>query len=150
MKKITVIVAAVFSLFAIGCKKDKAAVNLDDYTGDWGTFSLEAAGEQQPVVASVISIEKKSDTVLSVNGNSGVNSFFGDFVLSGGTVKASDNMGSTKMAGSPEAMEFEDKFLVCVSSADNIAVVKDEEKTVLEITNSVNGLKLTLVKNLLK
>ncbi len=50
------------------------------------------------------------------NGFSGVNRFFGEFRTAGDNI-VFDRMGSTKMAGPPEAMKFEDKFIRALGRA---------------------------------
>ena len=53
----------------------------------------------------------------TVNGFSGVNRFFGEFRIAGDNI-VFDRMGSTKMAGHPEAMKFEDRFINALSRAN--------------------------------
>ena len=53
----------------------------------------------------------------TMNGFSGVNRFFGEFRTASDMI-AFANMGSTKMAGHPEAMKFEDKFIKILSKTN--------------------------------
>lgn len=53
----------------------------------------------------------------TVNGFSGVNRFFGEFRTSGDMI-AFARMGATKMAGPPDAMKFEDRFLKILSQTN--------------------------------
>lgn len=53
----------------------------------------------------------------TINGFSGVNRFFGEFRTAGDNI-IFDRMGMTKMAGAPEAMSFEDKFIKALTQTD--------------------------------
>lgn len=58
----------------------------------------------------------------SFNGFSGVNRFFGQYKLDGSRISFS-GMGSTRMAGPPDAMRFEDKFMKSFSQADRCTFI---------------------------
>lgn len=128
-KSLAILPLLALSLF--GCNTKSA----EDIVGDWNIKSFEKDGVQQQIAVSDISFEKKSGSSFDVKGNSGVNSFFGTVSVKNGTFKASENMGSTKMAGSPEAMAFEDDFLACLTGADAVEITEVDGKKVLKITD---------------
>lgn len=144
MKKSMMIFAAVAALFAAGCKKADGAI--DSYCGSWETISLNKAGVEQAIAISQIEIEKKSSTKVQFNGNSGVNSFFGEAEVKDGKLSVSDKMGSTKMAGEPAAMEFEDLFLECLAGADKVEAAQNGEAIILKICNTKAESVLTFRK----
>jgi heat shock protein HslJ len=55
-------------------------------------------------------------------GFSGVNRFFGNYKLAGDKISF-DKMGSTRMAGPPAAMKFEDKFMQAFNKADRCTFI---------------------------
>lgn len=58
----------------------------------------------------------------TVNGFAGVNRFFGKYKINGNNIRF-EQMGATKMAGSPAAMRFEDKFLQALAKADRCTLI---------------------------
>ncbi|MBQ0052195.1 MAG: META domain-containing protein [Treponema sp.] len=148
MKKAFILITALASIFTFGCKRAEktevsaTTVNTADLAGTWKIQSLEKAGVQQQIALSDITFEAKSEEVYSVSGNSGVNQFFGDVTVKNGKLTAGDNMASTKMAGAPEAMEFEDNFLACLIKADAVEVAGNT----LKISSTEAASVLTFVK----
>ena len=97
MNKIFIVLQSVIVLFMCSCISPDERLPLvgrtykfSDSKGYYGTISFN-----------------KDNTV---NGFSGVNRFFGKYKVAGDNIIFSQ-MGSTKMAGHPEAMKFEDKFI---------------------------------------
>ncbi len=58
----------------------------------------------------------------NVNGNSGVNRFFGQYKTAGDQI-IFYQMGSTKMAGAPDAMKFEDNFMGKLGKVNRFFIV---------------------------
>lgn len=106
-----------------------------DLSGKWIIYSFEVNGEKQQLVVSDITFEKQSDNSYSVNGYSGVNSYFGDVTISGTKIKPGTNFGSTKMAGDPASMTFEDNFLKCLTGATSAKLTNEDDTEFLEIKN---------------
>lgn len=150
MKKLLILVTALFSIFTFGCKRVEkntaSSFSPDEFSGIWKTLSLEKEGIQQQIAESEISFEVKDSQTLSVNGNSGVNTFFGDVIIKDGKVTVSDKMASTKMAGSPEAMEFEDLFLSCLTGADDFEIFEKDNESILKISNQKTATSISFVK----
>lgn len=128
------------ALMFTGCAKSQ------DISGQWTIESLEKDGVYQAICFSDINIEKASGNSFNVSGNSGINAFNGKVTLKGNTFKADDKMASTKMAGAPEEMEFEDTFLMCLTGADKAELVDADGYTQLIITNTAKNLVLTFHK----
>lgn len=133
MKKIALIVAALAGIIFMGCKEESMKIK-----GEWKTTGLEINGVAQEICVSDISIKSKGFRTVAVNGNSGVNTYFGSAVVKGKNFKVKDNLASTKMAGDPRAMEFEDCFIATLVAADTWEL----ENNNLTIKNSETGNKI--------
>ncbi len=138
MKKLFLLLGCVF-MFA-GCK------NSASVEGNWETRSLEINGTAQEICISEISFEKSTNGVYSINGNSGVNNFFGSVKINDADISVQDNMGSTKMAGEPKAMQFEDNFLQTLIEAASFRVFNESGSEFLEIKNKDGSRKIVFVK----
>ena len=104
MKTLLVAFFCLISLLFAGCAVPEMAVPL---VGKTYKFS-DSKGHY-----AVITFNKDN----TLNGFSGVNRFFGKFRTSSDMIVFSQ-MGSTKMAGHPEAMKFEDKFTGILSKTN--------------------------------
>ena len=80
----------------------------------------ERSFELNDIFGHKASITFKEDGTL--HGFSGVNRFFGNYKLEGSKISFS-GMGSTRMAGAPDAMRFEDKFMKALSQADRCSLL---------------------------
>lgn len=118
----------------------------NDFSGKWEIYSFEINGIQQQLAVSGINFEKQSETTYSVNGNAGINSFFGDVTITGTKINAGDKFGSTKMAGDPAVMEFEDNFLKCLTGASSAKIKSEGNAEFLVISNSKDKSILTFIK----
>lgn len=124
-----------------GCKTDTK-----DFEGSWTIYGFSINGTAQQIAVSEITFEQQTANQFSVTGNSGVNAFFGDVTINGSKIKPSQNFGSTKMAGSPEAMEYEDNFLKCLLGASKAKIRTEGGFEFLEITNSKDKSTLTFIR----
>lgn len=136
--------ALILGIIFMGCHRVMENSDLSELSGKWETTRLSKNSIIQQLVISGINFETKNGTTFAINGNSGVNSFFGDVIVKGKSFSAGDNIGSTKMAGPATAMEFEDDFLQCITGAEKIQIEDDGKKLV--ITNSKKDLELTFKK----
>ncbi len=118
-----------------------------DFTGNWKIYGFTINDIPQELVISEISFEKQSDINYSVNGNSGVNAFFGEVTIKGSKICSKPNFGSTKMAGSPAEMEFEDNFLKCLLGASNARITTKNGADILTITNTNDNSVLSFIRN---
>ena len=108
MKKLFLILTAA-ALSFVGCKSvsssaEGSSTSAVSIEGEWQTSKLEIGGVEQELCPSEMSIAKKDGDLYSINGDSGVNRFFGDVKVSGSSFKVQDNIGSTRMAGDPVSM----------------------------------------------
>jgi len=141
MKK-SLLLVSIAALALAGCKK----VPVADVTGDWNTTGFTVKGVAQPVTESDISFTKSGSNTFTVSGNSGVNFFNGTVDIANEKFSSSENMASTKMAGSPEAEDFENKFLQTLCDADSIEVSEADGVKVLKITDNDTASVLTFTK----
>lgn len=117
-----------------------------DLSGGWDIYSFEINGTKQQLVVSDITFEKNSETSYSVNGYSGVNSYFGDVTVSGTKITTGGNFGSTKMAGDPASMTYEDNFLKCLTGATTAKLTNENGTDFLEITNAKDNSVLVFIR----
>lgn len=120
MKKFFAMLMAAPMFFA--CTSSKVSVNAGDaLLGDWqvvSAYGVNAAGaEKQPM----ISFQDSGKVV----GNAGVNSFFGSYSLKGDTALSFENMGMTRMMGSPASMEVENAVKKALNASASIKVEGD-------------------------
>lgn len=125
MKRSLLILAALSVIAFAGCKTTKVQVPggkaVTRMTGEWLIQSLTGFdSESLPKAYMNNSLVDDIDAgkVLSVTGFSGVNQFFGSVKVSEG-FPMGESMGSTRMMGSPEDMEFEDTLIHLLATAEN-------------------------------
>jgi heat shock protein HslJ len=109
MKKIILVLLCLATIFITGCVSQEPELPLAGKTYKF----KNAKG-----LSATITFNKDK----TINGFSGVNRFFGEFRAAGDRIIFA-RMGSTKMAGSPEAMKFEDKFIKALSKADRFCEI---------------------------
>lgn len=103
--------------FFLSCKDE-------NISGMWKIHSLQKNGISQEICDIDIQIEQNQN-VISVAGNSGVNNFSGEFIVNNDGSISVQNLASTKMMGSPAAMEFENLFMELLNGLSS-AKIKDE------------------------
>ncbi len=141
MKKNLLFGLLMSGLVFAGCKESEA----NRVIGNWKVQEFEKDGSKIPIEESGISFEQESENVFKVNGNSGINTFFGNVEIKNKGIVVDDKMASTKMAGSPEAMEYEDNFLLCLTGADGIELDESDGKKVLKLSSSKNNMTIHFV-----
>lgn len=147
MKKFMIItILAAFSTIFFGCHSTGDRELIDDLTGRWEIHNFEINGVMQQLAFSDISLKQKTAGTFEANGNSGVNTFFGDIVFKNGKIFVSDRLASTKMAGSPEAMEFEDNFMACLTASDKFEIETKANAKILKIQSSSKKSVLYFIK----
>jgi len=123
MKKSLFILAAVTVLAFTGCRSTKnpapvqESTSITRFCGEWKVTEFTGFDTMPEAYMNITYVDDIDfGEELSVSGFSGVNSFFASisddssFPLS---------MGSTKMMGAPEDMDFEDAFLEVLSNAED-------------------------------
>lgn len=125
MKKSLLILAAVSVLAMTGCRSSKVTepvqkpVSITRFCGEWKISSFTGFDKMPDAFMNITYVEDiDSGEELSVNGFSGVNSFFAT-ILNENSFPLGNSMGSTKMMGSPEEMNFEDAFIQVIACSDN-------------------------------
>lgn len=141
MKKIFLVLLSL-CICLVSCKKTSFPLE-----GEWETYSFEIDGVMQEICISGFTMEGKSNGKYDFNGNSGVNSFFGSVKISDNNFKVQDNMGSTKMAGEPRAMEFEDNFIPAFARANSWKVTEEGNATLLTLKTEDGSRVLVFKKN---
>lgn len=130
MKKSFLMLAVLSVLTFAGCKSTKI-ISVEDsmkykYVGEWTIESLSGFdGKMVEATMTILPVEDVEDVKypyeLSVTGFSGVNRYFA--TIKGNKEKhelpIGNNMGSTKMMGSPEEMEFEDALIELLCTAES-------------------------------
>ncbi len=135
-------ILAALSVFTFaGCRTNKVktpakeSTSIIRFCGEWKLVSysgFESIPEAYMNITWVDDIESGEE--LSVNGYSGVNSFFST-IKDNNSFPLGHNVGSTKMMGAPEDMEFEDAFLDTLCNAKDWKVsgrtltITDGDKT---------------------
>lgn len=135
---ISAAIAALAGMVFMGCK----SANTIKLEGNWEVSEFELNGVAQQICVSDMTVKAKSDSVIEINGNSGVNTFFGSADVNGTSVKVRDNLASTKMAGEPAAMEYEDNFIATLAGSDTWSVTDGK----LTVKNSATAGVLVFVK----
>ena len=123
MKKIFVILSAVISLFLIGCattggssKTRAKGTTPSQICGEWKIQSLTGF-ENAEHFGATLSVFANEDEEFSLNGYSGVNSYFANLADTPKAFPIGNNLASTKMMGAPEDMAFEDELLKVIANA---------------------------------
>ncbi len=150
MKKLFLILTAAALSFA-GCKSvsssaEGSSTSAVSIEGEWQTSKLEIGGVEQELCPSEMSIAKKDGDLYSINGDSGVNRFFGDVKVNGSSFKVQDNIGSTKMAGDPVSMKFEDNFTDALLSATSWETFQKDSSAFLKISDKDGKNAITFTK----
>lgn len=111
-----------------------------NFIGVWDVCELMINDQQQTVVPAYISVNKAKASFkkmsLEVNGNSGVNSFFGDIYIEKDKFNVDDKFGSTKMMGAPKEQNFEDLFMNIFMNSDSYKLEDDVLTINCEMLNS--------------
>ncbi|MBS7260156.1 MAG: META domain-containing protein [Treponema sp.] len=125
MKKSLLILAAVSVLTIISCRSTKTSSPVSESTtitkfcGEWKIISFTGFDKMPDAYMNITYVEDiDSGEELSVNGFSGVNYFFAT-ILGTNSFPLGNNVGSTKMMGSPEEMDFEDAFIQVIASSND-------------------------------
>lgn len=124
----------------VGCKESFSI------EGNWETRDFEINGIAQEICVSDISFTKSAKNIYSISGNSGVNRFFGSVKVNGSSFFVQDDMGSTKMLGEPNAMEFENNFLQTLVEAKSFKIFNENLAEFLEIKNDDETKKIIFIK----
>lgn len=140
MKKLSLILFGLAFAFA-GCKNASSLAE-----GEWETRSLEIDGAAQEICESSLAIEKGENNIYKISGDSGVNRFFGSAKIEGTSFSVQDDMGSTKMAGEPGAMQFEDNFIKALIETVSFSLYKENGSDFLSLENKDGSVKLVFVK----
>lgn len=117
MKKLGIILTAVFSVLMISCSETA------DFSGKWVMTSIE--GEAVTTTENIPFLEFDM-TKNRVHGETGVNIINGSFTLDKGKLTFSQ-MATTMMAGPQEAMDMERKFLNALNSVSSFKMSKKGE-----------------------
>ena len=140
MKKLSLFLLSFAFMFA-GCKSSAPLIE-----GDWETRALEIDGVAQEICVSNIKIEKGKNGLYSISGDSGVNRYFGSAKIDENSFAVRDDLASTKMAGEPRAMEFEDNFIKTLIEAVSFKIYKENGADFLALENANGSEKLVFIK----
>lgn len=88
--------------------------------GSWRFASWKVDGAEKGVPAG-LTASIQFDGKSGVQGGSGVNQFSAGHAIEGGVVKWTTPFRSTRRAGPPEHMEFEQQFLSILQACDKLA-----------------------------
>lgn len=151
MKKLSLFLLGFgFALSLVSCKTSSSLVSekLVEGTlidGEWETYALEINGLSQEICESNIKIEKSQNDLYSISGDSGVNRYFGSAKISEKSFLVQDNMASTKMAGDPKSMAFEDNFTKVLMEVASFKIYKENDLEFLSLENK-NGTEKIIFK----
>lgn len=120
---------------------------VDKITGEWETYALEINGENQEICESNIKIEKSQNALYSISGDSGVNRYFGSAKISKNSFLVQDNLASTKMAGDPKSMAFEDNFTKVLLDANLFKLYKENDSDFLLLENKSGTEKIIFIRS---
>lgn len=100
-----------------GVAVDPARVS-PEFAGSWALEAMELT-EQDWSVPAGARVTLRLDGSGALSGRSGVNRYFGFAQITGnGAFRLTQPLGSTRMAGPPELMQLEQRFLNALTSAD--------------------------------
>jgi heat shock protein HslJ len=136
------------TIFLIGCKaSDEISPNVYDQSyslstkvnenqnlifGNWKMQSYADLKDCPYDISLELKIEKSEDGKYILNGKAPVNFYFGGFELQSKDTKISfSNLGGTKIAGSSEAMKYEDIFFKKLASVESIGLSVDSKTLIL-------------------
>lgn len=117
-----------------GCENQK------NLLGNWQIESLISDGVYQQIAISDINFLMEENQLFAA-GNSGVNRFNGNVKVQGNKIII-ENLASTRMMGSEEAMEYENLFLQTLTGIFDYKI-KDNK---LKIINADKKLELNFIK----
>jgi heat shock protein HslJ len=104
------------------------AVTLEDTS--WKAVNFAVGGSPQPVLADApITAEFGADGTLS--GSAGVNTYTTSYETDGGNITIGEEIATTMMAGSEEAMTQESNYLTTLPTAQTFEIDKDSGQLVL-------------------
>ena len=132
--KLSILVFFVSIFVFAGCE------NQNDLSGNWQIENLKSDGVYQQIAVSDINFLMEENHFF-VAGNSGVNRFHGIVKMKGKKIII-ENLASTRMMGSEEAMEYEDLFLQTITGTLDYEI-KDNK---LKIINADKNLELNFFK----
>ena len=94
-------------------------------TSTWNEIAAStwrlAAFEDEPVVDE-LEITLQIEAPSQLFGTTGVNRYFGSFLRSGASGFRCEQLGTTRMAGPPEAMKAEERFLRLLRAANEVEI----------------------------
>lgn len=140
MKKLLLMLGIVAALMT-GCKSVASAVE-----GEWEIRYFEINGVAQEICAATLNVERNGLNRFAINGNSGVNSYFGTAKIKGNSFTVNDNLASTKMAGEPKAMEFEDNFMKAFADSKKIEFKEENGTVLMTLKNGEGSSKITFIR----
>ncbi len=142
MKKLSLFLLGFGLALSLGaCKTSSSLID-----GEWKTYALEINGVAQEICDSNIKIEKSQNDFYSISGDSGVNRYFGSAKISGTSFLVQDNIGSTKMAGDPRSMKFEDIFTKTLLESSSFKIYKENNSEFLSLENKNKSEKLIFTR----
>lgn len=140
MKKLLLMFGIVAALMT-GCKSVASAVE-----GDWEIRYFEIDGVAQEICSATLNVERSGLNRFAINGNSGVNNYFGTAKIKGNSFAVNDNLASTKMAGEPKAMEFEDNFMKAFADSKKIEFKEGNGTVLMTLKNGEGSSKITFIR----
>lgn len=126
MKKLAICSVACAALLLSSCATSKVEESAEIPTvepaftviqGSWETTELTKDGNA--VTGSTASITF-AEPSYNIYGNNGVNNYFGSATIDGTAFDATESLGSTMMAGTPDQMSFEEGYMWAITHADTI------------------------------
>lgn len=130
-----------------GGEIESGEIVVDKIIGEWETYALEINGENQEICESNIKIEKSQNALYSISGDSGVNRYFGSAKISKNSFLVQDNLASTKMAGDPKSMAFEDNFTKVLLEANLFKLYKENDSDFLLLENKSGTEKIIFIRS---
>lgn len=131
----------------VGEKLTEEILEGNEIIGEWKTYALEINDVSQEICESNIKIEKSLNALYSISGDSGVNRYFGSAKISKNSFLVQDNLASTKMAGEPKLMAFEDNFIKVLIECSLFKIYKEDDFEFLLLENK-SGTKKIIFKKL--
>ena len=123
MKKINLFIMTLVCIFSVACSGSKSSTSEDqnlEFNRDevWQLASMRGnpvkyAEDQDPVTIQL------NPEALTVNGNSGCNTYFGDFKYSNKGTFTFGDLGCTRMACPEPMMRLEDQYLPILAKVDS-------------------------------
>lgn len=113
----------------------------ENITGSWQIESLKKDGVYQELLPVELTVTEQ-DNELLISGTSTVNLFNGNVKFISENEITCENIASTRMMGSPEAMELETLFFDALSGKLKFTVKND----ILTLTDSEKQLEMTFKK----